>query len=231
MASDLSALTKFFATDPEELIALKRRVMGDRLPPSGQVDVMYCVGGTRDTQDQNLTVAAMYWRRHKTIPVVAVLRATTKYGYCGFEFCRDGLIKHGVDKTVIVPVDILPQDSDRVNTYTEGKAFLSYASTKAWKTIIVCAPYFHQMRASSTFISLLKVNKQLPWLRIFNLPGHPEYMGRFKHSQGEVEGDLFELLISEFGRLFLYHDKGDIFSCAELLAYYDLRDSEVFLHR
>lgn len=227
MLSDFSALTKFFTTDPDELIALKRRVMGDRLPPSVHVDAIYCIGGTRDTQEQGLAIAAMYWRRHKTIPVVAALRGTTEYGYCGFEFCRDGLMRHGVDKTVITPIDILPQDRDRLNTYTEGKALLYHASTKGWKTIIVCAPYFHQIRASSTFISLMEVNN-IQQLHIFNLPGHPEWMGRFKHSQGEVEGDLFELLISEFGRLFRYHDKGDICSCVELLAYYDRRDKEVF---
>lgn len=229
MPSDFSTLTRLFSTDPEELIALKRRVMGDRLPPSAQVDAIYCVGGTRDTQDQGLAIAAMYWRRHKTIPFVAAIRATTKYGYCGFEFCRDGLIKHGVDKAVIVSVDILPQDRDGLNTYTEGKAFLHYATTMGWKRVIVCAPYFHQIRAGSTFISLMKVNKQLPELWIHNLPGHPEWMGRFKHSQGVLEGDLFELLISEFGRLFLYHDKGDILSCKELLAYYDRRDRESLL--
>ena len=78
MSSDLSALTKFFTANPDELIALKRRVLGDRLPPSGYVDAIYCVGGTVDTQDQGLSMAAMYWHEHKDIPVVAALRATTK---------------------------------------------------------------------------------------------------------------------------------------------------------
>ena len=122
---------------------------------------------------------------------------------------------------------MLPEDKDTLNTYTEGKALVSHARANHWKTIIVCAPYFHQIRASSTFISLL--DRQNPELWIFNLPGHPKWMGRFKHSQGEVEGDLFELVISEFGRLFVYHDKGDIRSCAELLAYYDRRDRESLL--
>lgn len=225
MSSDLLALTKFFATDPEELIALKRRVMGDRLPPPGYIDAIYCVGGTVDTQDQGLTIAAMYWNEHRDIPVVAALRGTTEHGYCGFEFCRDWLIAHGVSLHKIVPIDILSENQETLNTYTEGKALVSYADTHQWKKIIVCAPYFHQIRASSTFISLL--DRQNPELWIFNLAGHPEWMGRFKHSQGEVEGDLFELLISEFGRLFRYHDKGDICSCAELLAYYDRRDREV----
>ncbi len=227
MSSDLSALTKFFTTNPDELIALKRRVMGDWLPPTGHVDTIYCVGGTQDTQDQGLAIAAMYWLAHKNIPVVAVLRGSTDYGYCGFEFCRDLLIGHGVDETVIVPIDLLPQDRDRLNTYTEGKALIYHSCVKQWKTIIVCAPFFHQIRASSTLISLLNRNKAGLW--VFNLPGHPEWMGRFKHSQGVVEGDLFELVISEFGRLFVYHDKGDIRSCAELLAYYDRRDRESLL--
>lgn len=227
MSSDFSTLTKLFATDPEELIALKRRVLGDWLPPSEHVDAIYCVGGTRDTQDQGLTIAAMYWNKHRHIPVVAALRGTTEHGYCGFEFCRDWLITHEVSLHKIVPIDILPEDQDTLNTYTEGKALIHHARACQWKKIIVCAPYFHQIRASSTFISLL--DRQDPELRIFNLAGHPEWMGRFKHSQGEVEGDLFELLISEFGRLFLYHDKGDICSCAELLAYYDRRDREFAL--
>jgi len=224
MALDLSGITRFFATDPEELITLKRRVMGDILPPGGLADAIYCVGGTQDTQDQGLAIAAMYWLAHKNIPVVAVLRGSTDYGYCGFEFCRDLLIRHGVDETAIIPIDILPQDSDRLNSYTEAKALIYYACLKGWKTIIVCAPFFHQIRASSTLISLLNRNKVGLW--VFNLPGHPEWMGRFKHSQGVVEGDLFDLLISEFGRLFLYHDKGDICSCVELFAYYDRRDKE-----
>lgn len=224
MPSDLSALTKFFTTNPDELIALKKRVMGDWLLSSGQVDAIYCVGGTKDTQDQGLCIAAMYWHEHRMIPVVAALRGTTKYGYCGFEFCRDWLITHEVPLHNIVPIDILLEDQETLNTYTEGKALVHHARTHQWKTIIICAPYFHQIRASSTFISLL--NQQNPELRIFNLSGHPEWMGRFKHSQGEVEGDLFELLISEFGRLFRYHTMGHIRSCAELLAYYDYRDKE-----
>lgn len=231
MSSDLSVLTKFFTMDPEELIALKRRVMEDRLLPHGQIDAIYCVGGTRDTQGQGLATAAMYWLMHKNISTIAVLRGTTGHEYCGFEFCRDGLIEYGVDKTVIVPIDILPQDRDRLNTYTEGKALLYHAGTHQWRTIIVCAPFFHQIRASSMFISLMKVNRQLPELWIFNLPGHPgDLFTKMKHSQGVVEGDLFEFLISELCRLFRYHDKGDICSCAELLAYYDRRDKEVFLH-
>jgi hypothetical protein len=156
MSSDLSELTRFFTTNPDELIALKRRVMGDILPPVGSVDAIYCVGGTQDTQDQGLAMAAMYWKVHKNIPNVGVLRGTTKYGYCGFEFCRDLLIGHGVDENIIVPINILHGDRNTLNTYTEGKALISYACGMRWKIIIVCAPYFHQIRASSTKKRIIK---------------------------------------------------------------------------
>lgn len=228
--SSLSEITKFFTSDPEELIALKRRVMGDVMP-IGHVDAIYCVGGTVDTQDQALSIAALYWQHRKktaqvfgSIDTIGVLRGSTKYGYCGFEFCRDRLIGHGVDEEVIIPVDILPQDRDRLDTYTEAKALVYHARINGWKKIILCAPFFHQIRASSTLISFLDRENLELW--VFNLPGHPAWMGRVKHSQGVVEGDLFDLLIEEFGRLFRYYDKGDIRSCAELLAYYDRRDKE-----
>lgn len=225
MASDLSEITKLFTTDPEELITLKRRVMGDILPSRGLADAIYCVGGTIDTQDQDLKIGATLWHAGNA-PIISVLRGTTKYGYCGFEFCRDRLMAHGVDKAAIFPITILPEDGDTLNTYTEGKALLHAARILGWKTIIVCAPFFHQIRASSTFISLLHQHHWELW--IFNQPGEPTGLKeRVRHSQGVVEGDLLELLIYELGRLFRYHDKGDIRSCAELIAYYDRRDKEL----
>lgn len=220
MASDFSGINKFFSTDPEDLIALKRRVMEDVLPPVGTADMIYCVGGTAYTQDQDIEVAARLWHMGHA-KRIGVLGSPAKSGYPGFEFCYDLLLGHGVDKAAIFSVDILPEDRDRMSTYTEGKALLFNAYR--WKTIIVCAPFFHQIRASSTYSSLL--NQQHPELWIFNQPGAPGNMkARVKHSQGIVEGDLFELLISEFGRLYRYHDKGDIRSCRELLDYYDRRD-------
>lgn len=224
MASDFSGINKFFSTDPEELIALKRRVMEDVLPPMGTADMIYCVGGTADTQDQDLIVGAWLWEQGYA-GTVGVLGASAKSGYPGFEFCYDLLVARGVDKAAIFSVDIFPEDRDKMSTYTEGKALLFHAGRERWKTIIVCAPFFHQIRASSTYSSLL--NQQHPELWIFNQPGAPGNMkARVKHSQGIVEGDLFELLISEFGRLYRYHDKGDIRSCRELLDYYDRRDRE-----
>ena len=223
MPSDLSRITKLFSTDPEEMIALKRRVMGDVLPPKGRADAIYCVGGTRDTQEQDLEVGNMLWHAGYA-PIIGAVRGTTEHGYCGFEFCRDRLIRRGrVPAAAIVPIDVLPEDGDRLNTHTEGKALLVHAGIYRWRTVIVCAPFFHQLRASSTFISLL--NLQNPELLIFNQPGEPGNLKqRVRHSQGIVEGDLLELFISEFGRMFLYHNLGHIRSCTELIAYYDRRD-------
>ena len=229
MSSDLSGFTKLFTTDPEEMIALKRRVLGDVLPPKGRADAIYCVGGTTDTQEQDLEIGSMLWHAGHA-KSIGVLRGTTTYGYCGFEFCCDRLMRRGrVPAAAIIPVDILPEDEDRVNTRTEGKALLVHAGTYRWRTVIVCAPFFHQIRASSTFVSLL--NQQDPELWIFNQPGEPgKIQQRVRHSQGVVEGDLLDLFISEFGRLFLYHNFGHICSCAELIAYYDRRDQQHALH-
>jgi len=157
--------------------------------------------------------------------IIGVLRGTTAYGYCGFEFGRDLLICGGVRENAIEPIDILFEDTIQanLNTYTEGKGLCHQARRLGWKTIIVCAPFFHQIRASSTFISRLWITNQDLW--IFNQPAEPDdWNKRMKHSQGIVEGDLIELLLSELGRLFLYHDKGDIRSCRDLLDYYDRRD-------
>ncbi|GEM_PF-4876318 len=224
--SSFSEITKFFTADPEELIALKRRVTGDILPPEGLADAIYCVGGTVDTQDQDLKMGAMLLSTKRHGKIIGVLRGSTEHGYCGFEFCRDRLAGYGVDKKAIVPIDMLSEDSERLNTLTEAKALLYHCGVHGWKTVILCAPFFHQIRASSTLISLLDYAN--PELWVFNQRGHPEWMGRVKHSQGVVEGDLFDLLIQELGRLFRYHAKGDIRSCADLLAYYDHRD-EIFL--
>ena len=221
-SSDLSALTKFFTTDPEEFIALKRRVMGDVLSRMWHADAIYCVGGTVDTQEQDLVVGSRLWG-HGHSKIIAVLRGTTAYGYCGFEFSHDWLMKNGVPASAIIPIDILPEDADALNTYTEGKALLHHARANGWKRIIICAPFFHQIRASSTFISLLDVLNPEIWF--FNQPGEPGNLTKkMRHSQGVVEGDMLDLLISEFGRLFRYHDSGPIRSCSELLAYYDKRD-------
>ena len=156
MSSDLAGVTKFFASNPDELIALKRRVMNDILPrPRHIVDAIYCVGGTVDTQYQALHIGALYWQNRKdnarvysVIDSIGILRGSTKHGYCGFDFCRDWLVGYGVEEKAIVPIDMLPQDHDQLNTYTEARAFLNYARLNGWKTIILCAPFFHQIRAS-----------------------------------------------------------------------------------
>jgi len=224
MSSDLSGITRFFTTDPQELIALKRRVMNDMCPPPGSADAIYCVGGTVDTQEQSVGMSAMLCC-FEYAPNIGVLRATTQYGYCGFEFGRDMLIARGVPEMNIVPVDILPEDADTVNTYTEMKALVRHARVNGWKTIIICAPYFHQIRASATLISQL--NPEHPDIWIFNRPAAPpDFREKMKHSQGVVEGDLMELLILEFSRLFRYHDmrENPIYSCRNILGYYDRRD-------
>ncbi len=227
MPSDLSKITRFFTTDPEELIALKRRVMGDVLPIYRYfANAIYCVGGTMDTQDQDIAVGASLWRTMHA-PYIGILRATTEYGYCGFEFGRQGLIRRGVRETAIIPIDIFPDNDNQVqvNTRTEMKALVHHARIKRWNTIIVCAPYFHQIRASSTLISLLDIED--PDILIFNQPASPpNFREKMKHSQGVVQGDLLELLISEFGRLFRYYndEQYPIRSCRELLAYYEHRD-------
>ena len=220
--SDLSGITKLFTTDSEELIALKRRVMGDVYCPEWHADAIYCVGGTVDTQAQGLKRGRQLWIRG-CAEVIGILRGKTDHGYCGFEYCRDWLTEHSMPDYAVVLVDILPEDADALNTYTEGKALLHHARANGWKRIIICAPFFHQIRASSTFISLLDVLNPEIWF--FNQPGEPGNLTKkMRHSQGVVEGDMLDLLISEFGRLFRYHDSGPIRPCSELLAYYDKRD-------
>ena len=220
--SDLSGIRRLFTVDPNELIALKRRVMGDVYRPEWHADAIYCVGGTVDTQAQGLKRGRQLWIS-ENIEVIGVLRGRTDHGYCGFEYCRDWLTEYTVPDDAVVPVDILPEDADALNTYTEGRALVHHARVNGWKRIIICAPFFHQIRASSTFISLLDAASPEIWF--FNQPGESGSLHeKMRHSQGVVTGDVLDLFISEFGRLFRYHDMGHIRSCAELLAYYDRRD-------
>lgn len=215
------AKVKLFATDTEELKQLMRQVMFDSLPPAGKADLAYCMALTVDAQPSVLDVTANLWCAGH-VPSVGVCRGTTKHGYAGYAFCEAGLIKRGVRREDIIPVDLLPVDGENLNSYTEVVALRSAAIKSGWRRIFVSSAFFHQMRASSTMVSVLDPYDQV---RIYNQPAEPpSWHDRIRHSQGVLVGTLYELLIEEIWRLFRYHADGYLRSCREILDYYDRRD-------
>ena len=192
--------------------------------------MIYCMAGTKNTGDlrgsmiEPVQKTAESYHRHHT-PVVGVLRGTTEHGYAGYNLYKRELMRRRVPDMAIIPIDLLPEDEvkKQLNTYTEAKALISYCGYKKVHAIYLVAPYFHQMRASTTIISNLDLEN--PELWIFNKAANPPpWNVPILHSQGVFAGTLSELEFSELDRLFEYHEKGFLVSCAEVMDYYEKRN-------
>lgn len=208
-----------------EIKRLVRHVAFD-LRPIGCANMTYCMALTADAQPAVLDVAADLWHK-KFALVVGLSRGTTKHGYAGFDFCAAGLAERGVSQDCIIPVDPLLSDANTLNTRSEAEALVKrIARSGLIPRIFVCSAFFHQLRAVSTIVSAL--NPANPEIQVFSWPAEaPPWDHSVRHSQGTLEGTLYELLLEELWRLFRYHAKGDLRSCREILKYFDWRDTHL----
>ncbi len=223
-------LKKFFAQNDDEWARLERIVKLDKQPKPRGLDGIYLVAGTKDTGNFRGSMREPLARTAELLltayaPIILILRGTTEHGYAGYDYAKEELRKLLVPEERIQPVDLLPDDEEKkeLNTYTETRALTAYCQNHELRAIYVVDAWFHQMRASTTIISNLA--RENPELWIFNKVAEPPHWNvPILHSQGELADILPILDIREKARLFEYHDKEFLISCADALEYYRKRD-------
>lgn len=141
-------------------------------------------------------------------------------GYSGYHVWKDKLIKLGIKENRILGVDLATDDH---NTLTEAEAVVRFAKRSNYKSIIISAAPFHQIRAFMTTVRV--VLAEYPELKLYSFPGDAlPWNEKATHSQGALSGKRSELIAAEFARIDKYSQKGDLISFDKVINYLDQRD-------
>ena len=112
------------------------------------------------------------------------------------------------------------------NTLTEAEALVEYAKNYEFKSIIVTAPPFHQLRSFMTTVGV--AIREYPRLNVFSLPGVTQpWNEQVIHSQGVLTAERWQLIQSELKRIEKYTLKGDLASIDVVLDYLNVRDKNL----
>ena len=141
-------------------------------------------------------------------------------GYPGYHVWKDKLIKLGIKENRILGVDLATDDH---NTLTEAEAVVRFAKRSNYKSIIISAAPFHQIRAFMTTVRV--VLAEYPELKLYSFPGDAlPWNEKATHSQGALSGKRSELIEAELARIEKYLRKGDLISFDRVMDYFDERD-------
>lgn len=198
----------------EQLLQLNTLVLCDAAPAA--FDAVYLFAETADNAPSGLR-RAIEWL--KTVDVPIALCGGTGFGYTGFEDWKAFLVSGGVPSERVVPIP--PQES--LNTNTESFQLVAEAKQRGWKSVVIVAPPFHQLRA---FINVVSVAQRMyPELKIYNQPGVPlDWNAHVIHHQGIHTDIRKNFVLSELERIARYHEKGDLVDAETALEYLAQRD-------
>lgn len=202
-----------------DLFELTVRILCDTRPP-GAADGVFLCCQTRDNQDSALD-EAVELLRGGFVPRLLMLDSKPKSGYPGYRSWREALLERGVDAEAIegVPLDDVPM----LNTLVESEATVAFAKARGYRTLYVVSAPFHLPRAFMTLATVAL--RRYPELRIHARPGRTLPWGeQAVHSQGSLSDARSGLIRSEGERIHKYHEKGDLGSPEDILAYLDRRD-------
>ena len=105
-------------------------------------------------------------------------------GYPGYHVWKDKLIKLGIKENRILGVDLATDDH---NTLTEAEAVVRFAKRSNYKSIIISAAPFHQIRAFMTTVRV--VLAEYPELKLYSFQGDAlPWNEKATHSQGALSG-------------------------------------------
>lgn len=208
-----------FGSDAE-LAELLMRTLCD-VEPSGVVDLAYLFGNTRDNQR---SVIARGVRLHQrwNLKRVGIVDFPNFAGYEGTAAWRNDLLLGGVPASQIIEI---PGAHPISHTHTEAERLIARVRDEGWKTIIVVAVPFHQLRAFMDTIGVVLKEGLQEHLRVFSATGFPlSWTDRAVHSQGTVSAPRFELIGPELDRIVRYWKKGDMPTARQVLDYLNWRD-------
>ncbi len=203
----------------KDLAVLQLRVLSDR-EPARQANALHLVGATLQNQVSVLDAGARLALRDYGACCVLTLPGSedTSHGYPGFSPWYRALLARGVPAERIVAVD-----GECWNTYVEMQSLIAYARARAWQSIIITAPPFHQLRAFMSAVSVALV--RYPTVKLYSAPGNPlPWEERAIHSQGTLAGTRLDFIGTEIERIRTYQAKGDLVSFEGVHAYLSARD-------
>jgi len=206
-----------YAQNQEEASQLTTRILCDTLPLK-PVDACYVMGETVDNQDSSINGAVDCYAHNQSRAII-ICTGHTRNGYSGAEYIRAKLKEKGYSG----PILNSNLSEDVFNTYTELKALINFAKDEGLESVGIVAPEFHLVRAFVTAVSC--AIKFYPKLKLYTQRGSPlPWQNVVKHSQGKLVGTRLELLVTEWARLSVYSQKGDILLPQEILSYLTNRD-------
>lgn len=187
-------------TESEKLRQLDTIVLTDTLPE--RIDAIYLLTETADNQRSSLERGAKLHKRCGA-PVVIIADKAKKrnWGYPGATRWRRKLVSMGVADSAIITVAC----NDSLNTLTESLAFVAYAKSRGWKSVVIVAPPFHQSRA---FLSVVTANAHCKaGLRLYSQAGTFLSWNKVaRHSGGVDRAKRFMFPLSEGRRINTYQN-------------------------
>ena len=116
-------------------------------------------------------------------------------------------------------VKLIPYQQNWINTRIESEAVVKWCQLKQIKNIIVCAPPFHIVRATMTFISVaMDANLDL---KVYAANGLVNDWQKISIShQGKNRNTFNEFIGIEIDRILKYTEKGDIKSGTDIWQYF-----------
>ncbi|MFT2009966.1 YdcF family protein [Pontibacter sp. 13R65] len=205
----------------EELII---RTLCDTLPVA-PLDGAFLYGQTPDNEDSVFATAHQVLTA-EVAPRLLFANTPPMSGYNGFSSWKSKLTEQGIPEEKLVPVPPVPRDTQILHTLIEARSVVALAKEQQFKSLLVIAATFQQVRAFMTAVTAaLEI---YPQLRIYSMPGKAmPWQEEVVHSQGKVSGTRSELIAGELERINAYHTKGDLASVQEVLDYLNRRDKEL----
>jgi hypothetical protein len=187
--------------------------------PEFSVGGAYVYCQTQDNQ-QSLFQTVHFLLKGSLVSKILILQTEAKSGYPGFSKWRHQLRETGLTDEQIEGVTI--GDKAMIHTLIESEALIRFAKQKRYRSLLVVAPPFQQLRAFMTAVTVAL--RKYPELLLYSYPAVAmPWQDTVMHSQGSLKATRSELIQIELERIYTYQIKGDLASFADVSAYLDNR--------
>jgi hypothetical protein len=211
-----------WSNEMNTLVELITRVLCDSWPKN-PTDGVYLYCQTESNQQSVFQTARSLLDKSMTAQVL-ILQSMAMSGYPGFAKWNEQLQESGFLQSQIQGVEI--GETETLNTLIESKALVRFALQKHYRSIIIVAPPFQQLRAVMTAVTVLL--SEYPQLLIYSYPAVAEpWLDETLHSQGTLRAMRSELIHEELERIKTYQKKGDLFMFEQIVAYLNKRETMV----
>ena len=203
-----------------EILELAVRALCDELPKK-TADGAYLYSETIENQSSVLVAAGELITKN-IVKMIVLPGSPARCGYPGQDVWNVELLKAGISADRIACTEA--SSAPLLHTRSEAEALMQLAKAKAWKSILVVAPSFHQLRAFMTTVSVaLDV---YPEISVYSYPGKfLPWDEEVTHSQGKLRGKRREFIYEELKRIETYMAKGDLRPLSDIVDYLNRRSA------